>query len=153
MPSKVEIITSDNGGWFFGGEFEEVCNQHYIKQEFINIDSPKQNGVVERALGTIQNAGLVPWSQAPTIFPHVQLLPTKSLWVEVVYWACDSLDHIVTTVHPREKSPHKMEYGAGAPASPHPSVRPAYCCWNPPIEVALQGRAKFLPGAGIRPSK
>ena len=51
MPSKVEIVRSDHGEEFFGGEFGEVCKQHCIKQEFTNADSPKQNDVVERALG------------------------------------------------------------------------------------------------------
>ncbi|CAN0450323.1 unnamed protein product, partial [Laminaria digitata] len=56
VPLKVEIVRSDNGGEFFGGELGEVCKQFCIKQEFTNADSPKQNGVVERALGIIQNA-------------------------------------------------------------------------------------------------
>ena len=53
VPSKVEIVRSDNGGEFFGGEFKEVCKQHCIKQEFTNAGSPKQNGVEKRALGII----------------------------------------------------------------------------------------------------
>ena len=42
VPSKVEIVRSDNGGEFFGGEFGEVCKQHCIKQEFSNADSPNR---------------------------------------------------------------------------------------------------------------
>ena len=53
VPSKVEIVRSDNGWELFGGEFEEVCKQFCIKLEFTNADSPKQSGVVERALGII----------------------------------------------------------------------------------------------------
>ncbi|CAN0530962.1 unnamed protein product, partial [Laminaria digitata] len=48
VPSKVEIVRSDNGGEFFGGEFGEVCKQFCTKQEFTNADSPKQNSVIER---------------------------------------------------------------------------------------------------------
>ena len=84
VPSEVEIVRSDNGGEFFGSEFGEVCKQHCIKQEFTNADSPNQNGVVERALGIIKKAGLAACIQAPFIFPHIQLPPTKSLWVEAV---------------------------------------------------------------------
>ena len=80
VPSEVEIVRSDNGGEFFGSEFGEVCKQHCIKQEFTNADSPKHNCVVERALGITQNAGLAASIQAPIIFPHIQLPPTKSLW-------------------------------------------------------------------------
>ncbi|CAN0386005.1 unnamed protein product, partial [Laminaria digitata] len=97
VPSKVEIVRSDNGGEFFGGEFGEVCKQFCIKQEFTNADSPKQNGVVERALGIIQNAGLAACIQAPKIFPRVQLPPTKSPWAEAVHCACDALNHTATT--------------------------------------------------------
>ena len=59
VPSKVTIVKSDNGGEFFGCEFGEVCKQFCVTQEFTNADSPKQNGVVERALGIVQTAGLV----------------------------------------------------------------------------------------------
>ena len=79
VPSKVEIVRSDKGGEIFGSEVREVCKQHGIKKEFTNADSPKQNGVVERALGIIQNARLPACIQAPIIFPHVQMPPTKSL--------------------------------------------------------------------------
>ena len=77
VPSKVGTVRCDNGREFFGGEFGEVCRQYCIKQEFTNADSPKQNGVVERAFGIIQNAGLATWIHAPIIVPHVQLPPTK----------------------------------------------------------------------------
>ena len=108
VPSKVEIVRSDNGREFFGGEFGEVRKQHCIKQEFTNADSPKQNGVVERALGIIQNAGLAACIQAPIIFPHIQLPPTKSMWAEAVHWACDALNHAATTANPGNKSSHEM---------------------------------------------
>ncbi|CAM9287200.1 unnamed protein product, partial [Laminaria digitata] len=97
VPSKVEIVWSDNGGEFFGGEVGEVCKQFCMKQEFTNAYSPKKNGVVERALGTIQNAGFAACIQAPITFPRVQLPPTKSLWAEAVHCACDALNHSATT--------------------------------------------------------
>ncbi|CAM9941475.1 unnamed protein product, partial [Laminaria digitata] len=111
VPSMVEIVRSDNGGEFFGGEFGEVCKHFCIKQEFTNADSPKQNGVVERALSIIQNAGLAACIQAPIIFPRVQLPPRKSLWAEAVYCACDALNHTATTANPGNKSPQEMWYG------------------------------------------
>ena len=70
---------------FNGGDFGEVCNQFCIKQELTNADSPKQNGVVERARSIIQNAALEACIQAPIIFPYVQLPLTKSLWAEEMY--------------------------------------------------------------------
>ena len=149
MPSKVEIVRSDNGGEFSGGEFEEACKQHCIKQKFTNADSPKQNGVVERVLGIIQNAGLVACIQVPIIFPHVQLPPTTSLWAEAVHWACDALNHTATTANPGNKSSHEMWYGTAAPASPHPFLRPAYCRWKRPSMSHPQAESCFYLGPGI----
>ena len=71
VPSKVEIVRSDNGGGVSGGKFGEVCKKRCIKQEPTNVDSPEENDVVERALGVILNAGLAACIRAPIIFPHV----------------------------------------------------------------------------------
>ncbi|CAN0366564.1 unnamed protein product, partial [Laminaria digitata] len=100
VPSKVEIVRSDNGGEFFGGGFGEVSKKFCITQEFTNADSPKQNG----------NAGLAACIYAPIIFPRVQLPPTKSLWAEAVHCACDALNHTATTANPGNKSPHETWY-------------------------------------------
>ena len=66
LPSKVEIVRSDNAGDIFSGKFREVCKQHCIKQEFTKAHSPKQNGLIESALGITQNAGLAACIEAPT---------------------------------------------------------------------------------------
>ena len=44
-PSLVEIVRSDNGGEFFGGEFASVCNEILIKQEFTPAYSPQYYGL------------------------------------------------------------------------------------------------------------
>ena len=149
VPSKVEIVRSDNGGEFFGGEFGEVCKQFCIKQEFTNADSPKQSGVVERALGIIQNAALAACIQAPIIFPLVQLPPTEFLWAKAVHWSCDALNHAATTANPGNKSPHEMWHGTAAPVSPHPFLRPAYCRWNRPSKSFPRAESCFYLGPGI----
>ncbi|CAM9259353.1 unnamed protein product, partial [Laminaria digitata] len=51
VPSKVENVRSDNGGVFLVGSLERFANRFASKQQFTNANSPKQNGVVERALG------------------------------------------------------------------------------------------------------
>ena len=129
-----------------------MCKQFCIKQEFTNADSPKQSGVVERALGIIQNAALAACIQAPIIFPLVQLPPTESLWAEAVHWACDALNHTATTTTP-ETSP-RMIFGMGLRHRlrrpvPSSSVLPL----EPPLEVVSPGRELFLPRAGYRPPK
>ena len=78
IASKVEIVRSHIGGEIYGGVFGEVCKQYCIKQEFMNANSPNQNGVLGRALGIIQNAALAACIQAPIFFPLVQLPPTES---------------------------------------------------------------------------
>ena len=126
-----------------------MYKQHCIKQEFTNADSPKQNGVIERALGIIQNAGLAACIQLPIIFPHVQLPPTKSLWAGAVHWACDALNHTATTANPENKSPHEMWYWTAAPASPHPFRRPAYRRWKRPSKSHPRAESCFYLGPGI----
>ena len=149
VPSKVKIVRSDNGGEFFGEEFAEVCKQFCIKQEFTNADSPKKNGVVERALGIIQNAALAACIQAPIIFPLFQLPPTESLWAKAVHWSCDALNHTATTANPGNKSPHEMWHGAAALVSPHPFLRPTYCRWNRPSKSSPREESFFYLGPGI----
>ena len=151
MPSKVEIVRSDNGGEFSGGEFEEACKQHCIKQKFTNADSPKQNGVVERVLGIIQNAGLVACIQVPIIFPHVQLPPTTSLWAEAVHWACDALNHTAATSNPGNNERNVVRDCCTCFAAPVPS--PSVLSLETPVDVAPPGRELLLPRAGYRPPK
>ena len=127
-----------------------MCKQHSIKQEFTNADSPKQNGVVKRALGIIQNARLAACIQALIIFPHVQLPPSKSLWAEAVHWACDALNHTATTALPGEQVTTRdvvrdCRTGFATPA-PSPSVR----SMETPVEVPPPSRELILPQAGHR---
>ena len=124
-PRSLRLKNLITGGGFFGGEIGEECKQFCIKQEFTTADSPKENGVVERALGIIQNAARAACIQAPIIFPHVQLPPTKFLWAEAVYWYTDAMNHTVTTAKLGNKSPHEMWYGTAEHASPNPFLRPA----------------------------
>ena len=63
-PSAVMCVRSDNGGKCFGGEFGTLCRKHGIKQEFTPSDSPKYNGVAERALALIIDTALAARIQA-----------------------------------------------------------------------------------------
>ena len=62
--STVMAVRSDNGREFFGGAFGELCRKRCIKQEFTPADSPKYNGVAERALGLINDAAAAARIQA-----------------------------------------------------------------------------------------
>ena len=108
VPLEVEMVRSDYGGEFFDGDFGYVCRQYCIKQEFTNAKCPELNGVAERAFGIIQNAVLAARIQAPILFPHVELPPSKILWAEAVHWAYEALNRTATTFNPGNKSPYEM---------------------------------------------
>ena len=86
---------------------------------------------------------------APIIFPHVQLPPTKSLWVEAIHWANDVLNHTATTANPGNKSPHEMWYETAVHASPHPFLCPAYCRWKRPSKSFPRAERCFYLWPGI----
>ena len=107
-PSTVMAVRSDNGGEFFGGDFGKLCRKRNIKQKFTPADSPKYNGVAERALALIHDEALAARIQALVLYPGAPAYP--SLWAEVVSWAFHVLNHIATTAN-SGTSPH-TRYGA-----------------------------------------
>lgn len=58
IPSEVQIVRSEFflGGGVFRGDFQRVCNDFLILQEFTSSSSPEFNGVAERGLGIIDAA-------------------------------------------------------------------------------------------------
>ena len=68
-------VRSDNVGELFGGDFGELCRKRGIKQEFTPADSPKYNGVAERALALINDAALAARLQAPELYPGAPTYP------------------------------------------------------------------------------
>lgn len=126
VPSKVTIVRSDDGGELFGGDCVGVCRRSCIEQEFTIAKCPELSDIAERALGMIQNTELAARTQAPILAPHVELPPWGSLWAETIFWACDALNHIVTTSNPGDKSTYEMWCDEAEPASPHPFLRPGY---------------------------
>ena len=147
--SEVERVRSDNGGEFFGGEFGDVCRKYCVKQEFTNAKIPELNGVAERALDIIQNAALAARTQAPILFPHVELPPSETLWAEAIHRACEALNRTATTSNPGSKSPYEMWHGKAEPASPHPFLRPGCCRWNRPSKSFPRCKSSFYLGPGI----
>ena len=146
IPSLVEIVRSDNGGEFFGGEFASVCNELLIKQEFTPAYSPQYNGVAERGLGLIEEAAMAARVQAKVFFGHVQLPKTDRLWAEAMHWACEALNHTACSANPDSKSPHEMWYGEARPVKPYQSLKPAYCKWQRPSKLFPKGESCFYVG-------
>ena len=95
-PSTAMAVRSDNGGEFFGGDFGELCRKRGIRQEFTPADSPKYNGVAERALALTNAAALATRLQAPKLYPGAPTYP--SLWAEAVSWASHAMNRTATTV-------------------------------------------------------
>ena len=126
IPSTVMAVRSDNGREFFGGAFGELCRKRCIKQEFTPADSPKYNGVAERALGLINDAAAAARIQATELYPGAPDYP--SLWAEAVSWACHALNCTATTANPGDESPYEMWYGLPPPrGAVWPFLKPAVC--------------------------
>ena len=145
-PSLVEIVRSDNGGEFFRGEFESLCNELLIKQEFTPAYSPQYNGVAERGLGIIEAAAMAARIQAKVLFDYVQLPKTDKLWAEAMHWACEALNHTACSANPDSKSPYEMWFGEALPARPYPFLKPAYCRWQRPSKMLPKGESCFYVG-------
>ncbi|CAM9995170.1 unnamed protein product, partial [Sphacelaria rigidula] len=111
-PKKVEIVRSDDGGEFSEGAFGELCDRAKIKQEKTTADSPQFIGVVERALGIIETAGLEARIQASELYPDERIPNGDNLWAEQANWACHALNCTATSANPNHKSPHEMWYGS-----------------------------------------
>ena len=126
IPSTVMAVRSDNGREFFGGAFGELCRKRCIKQEFTPADSPKYNGVAERALGLINDAAAAARIQATELYPGAPDYPSS--WAEAVSWACHALNCTATTANPGDKSPYEMWYGLPPPrGAVWPFLKPAVC--------------------------
>ena len=109
-PSAVMCVRSDSGGNVFGGEHGTLCRKRGIKEEFTPADSPKYNGVAERALALINDTALAARIQARVLYPGAPSYP--SLWAKSVSWARNALIRTATKVNPGTKSPYEMEYGS-----------------------------------------
>ena len=125
-PSAVVTVRSDNGREFFGGDFGELCRKRGIKQALTPVDSPKYNGVAERALGLINDATVAARIQATELYPNAPNYP--SLWAEAASWACHALNCTATTANPGDKSPYEMWYGSPPPrGAVWPFLKPVVC--------------------------
>ena len=125
-PSAVMAVRSDNGREFFGGDFGELCRKRGIKQEFTPADSPKYDGVAERALGLINDATVAARIQATELYPNAPNYP--SLWAEAASWACHALNCTATTANPGGKSSYEMWYGSPPPrGAVWPFLKPVVC--------------------------
>ena len=125
-PSAVMAVRSDNGREVFGGAFGELCRKRGIKQEFTPADSPKHNGVAERALGLINDAAVATRIQATELYPSAPNYP--SLWAEAASWVCHALNCTATTANPGDKSTYEMWYGFPPPrGAVWPFLKPAVC--------------------------
>ena len=123
-------VRLDNGREFFGGAFGTLYRKRGIKQEFTLADSPKYNGVAERALGLVNDAAVAARIQATELYPSAPNYP--SLWAKAASWAdaCHALNCTATTANPGDKSAYEMWYGSPPPpprGAVWPFLKPAVC--------------------------
>ena len=112
-PSAVIAIRSDNEVKFFGDDFGKLCRKRGIKQEFTPADSPKYNGVAERALALTNETALAARIQALVLYTSAPAYP--SLGAEAVSRACYVLNRAATTANSGDKSLYNMWYGSPPP--------------------------------------
>ena len=55
------------------GEFDALCRKHNTTQKFTSSSSPQLNGVAARVVRLIEAAASAARSQAPILFPNVEL--------------------------------------------------------------------------------
>ena len=148
IPSEVVIVRSDNGGEFFGGDFGKLCRTRGIKQEFTPADTPKYNGVAERALALMIDAALAARLQAPVLYPGAPTYP--SLWAESMSWACHVMNLTATTANPGDKSPYEMWHGSPPPAGGvWPFLKPAVCTVKRKNKSQPKGQDCYYLGPGV----
>ena len=89
---KIKILRSDRGGEYLSHEFEALCSQAGIKQEYTTAYTPQQNGVSERKNRTLVGAilSMLSYAKLPKAFWGEALLianylqnrsPTKAISV------------------------------------------------------------------------
>ncbi|CAB1112816.1 unnamed protein product [Ectocarpus sp. CCAP 1310/34] len=110
VPCEVFVARTDGGGEF-QGQFAEVCRRYGIKQEFTPPNTPKYNGVAERALGLLADSALASRIQAKEMFPDAPVSP--GLWAEAISCACHQMNCTATTGNPGHKSPYELFHAIG----------------------------------------
>jgi transposase InsO family protein len=76
---KIKLLRKNNGGEFYGNEFEEFCNKCGISRQKTTPYTPQQNGFVERMNMTLMK-------KARSMLNGAKL--GQELWVEAVGTTC-----------------------------------------------------------------
>ena len=102
VPSIVECIRSDNGTEFTKPEFVALLNERGIRREYMPVNSPKHDGVVERRIAMTLELAMASRLEAPRLFGDAQMPPTQPLWACLLY----------TSPSPRDLSTSRMPSSA-----------------------------------------
>ena len=100
---KIKCLRSDNGGEFTSNEFNDFCEIHGIKRQFLAAKT-QQNGVVERKNKTIQEA-------TRTMLNEEKL--TNSYWREAIYTIV-YVQNIGKLRVNNDKTPYELWFGRPA---------------------------------------
>ena len=110
--SIVECIRSDNGTKFTKPEFVAFLNDRGVSCEYTPVNSPKQDGVVDRRLAMTFELAMASLLEAPRLFGNARMPPTQPLWAEVYKYASDVVN---MTARVRDKpdmhSPYRKFHG------------------------------------------
>jgi hypothetical protein len=98
---KIKCLRSDNGGDFVSNEFNNYCDENGIKRHFSVIETPKQNGVVERKNRTVME-------MARTMLNESKL--NDMFWPQAVHTAVHILNKILLRNN-TNKTPYQLWKG------------------------------------------
>ena len=95
---KIKCLRSNNGGDFTSNEFNDFCEIHGIKRQFLATKNPQYNGVVEIKNRTIQEA-------ARTMLNEAKL--SDAYWREAIHTAVYILNRGKLRVN-KDKTPYEL---------------------------------------------
>ena len=107
-PQKLSIkcVRTDNGGEL-KGEFQRELDRRSITDEHTLPDTPRYNGVAERALGLLREKAITLVEDLDDIIN----VPREKLWAQAMLFACDVTNKSVTTSTDGGKSMYEPWFG------------------------------------------
>jgi transposase InsO family protein len=98
---RIKVLRMDNGGEFYGNEFEEFCKKCGIERNNTTPYTPQQNGVVERM-------NMMLMEKSRSMLSGARL--GQEFWAEAVGTTCYLVNRSPSSVLD-EKTPHEVWTG------------------------------------------
>ena len=90
-----------------GRKFRRELDRRSIMHEYTPPDTPKYNGVAERALGLLREKAITLMEELDDVIN----VPREKLWAQAMLFACDVTNKSVMTSTDGGKSPYELWFG------------------------------------------